>query len=216
MTNFRLHEMSSESKGRPVHAEMTEAFETVCFWLENENDSEFLTLKELHEKISLSKTGEVYTIKTLKQKLQDKYQDHIYFSEQHGRENIIGFRNMTDRILRELKQKKSQTKEDIIVAAAKLLKADVREMEISTEQYPSIEDIQDQTWIPESLQTLLKMLISSPVKQQSIGQCITQASRPRTLLCPLQVGLSVCRVRKDIWFKMAYQSLVQTWLLYFK
>ena len=143
--------MSSESKGRPVHAEMTEVFETVCFWLENENDSEFLTLKELHEKISLSKTGEVYTIKTLKQKLQDKYQDHIYFSEQHGRENIIGFRNMTDRILRELKQKKSQTKEDIIVAAAKLLKADIREMEISTEQYPSIEDIQDQTWIPESL-----------------------------------------------------------------
>ena len=65
MNKFRLHMPSSAKKGRPVHTEMMDAYEKVCNWLENDSDGELYTLKEVQEKMmSLSNTGEVYTIRT--------------------------------------------------------------------------------------------------------------------------------------------------------
>ena len=196
MNKFRLHTPRSEKKGRPVHMEMMDAYEKVCCWLENESDCDLYTLKELQEKMTtLSNNGEVYTIKTLKQKLLERYRDNIYFAQLPGRENVIGFRNMTDQILSDLKKKEQQTKMDIIIAAAKLVKADIREIEKTIDYYPTIDDITDEDrdneWVPESLRTFLRILISSNLKNKSLGQCITQASRPRSIMCPLMFGLGV-------------------------
>ena len=196
MNKFRLQNPSLEKKGRPVDIEMMNVYEKVCNWLENESDCELYTLRELYEKMmSFSNTGKVYTIKTLKLKLQDRYKEHIYFSQLPGRENVIGFRNMTDRIISEMKNKEQQTEEDIIIAAAKLVKADIREMEKNTNYYPTTNDITDDEkgneWIPESLQTFLRILIPSKIKKKTIGQCITQAARPKSIMCPLVFGLGV-------------------------
>ena len=43
----------------------------------------------------------------------------------------------------------------------------------------------------KSLQLLLQYLIPSNVKQLNIGQCIAQASRPRSIICPVLFGLGV-------------------------
>lgn len=151
---------------------------------------------------SLSDGGDVYTIKTLKNKLQETYKDHIYFSQLPGRENVICFRNMSDRIIYEMK-KSRQTKKDIILAAAKIVKADIQALEKNIDSYPSVDDIKNNNclqWIPQSLQTFLDTLISSTLKKKTLGQCITQAARPRSLICPLMFGLG-----EDLWIEMVDQ-----------
>lgn len=152
MNRFRLRMMNAGRKGRPLNTSMMEAYEKVCNWLENETDCELYTLKEVHEKMSTFSDGdEVYTIKTLKNKLQETYKNHIYFSQLPGRENVICFRDMADRIIFEMK-KTQQTKSDIILAAAKIIKADIQEIMKNTEYYPSVDDMKNEDslkWVPQ-------------------------------------------------------------------
>ena len=82
-----------------------------------------------------------------------------------------------------------QTLIDIKTAAAKIIK--------NKEQYPSIEEMGSieyaKNWMPESLTIFLSQLISSQLKQVSIGQCIAQASRPRSMIAsiPFRIGLYI-------------------------
>ena len=46
-------------------------------------------------------------------------------------------------------------------------------------------------WIPHHLQTLLMYIVSSERKQNSIGHCIVQAARPRSVIKPTLFGLGV-------------------------
>ena len=63
------------------------------------------------------------------------------------------------------------------------------------DEYPTLDNIHDidknKEWVPDSLQLLLHYLIPSTLKQISIGQCIAQASRPRSVMCPIVFGLGV-------------------------
>lgn len=85
----------------------------------------------------------------------------------------------------------------MIETAAKLIKADIMSLKDSKAVYPSSVDItseQNIIFVPDSLQTLLRALFNqndSSVKVASVGQAIIQASRPRTLIAPLQIALSV-------------------------
>lgn len=86
----------------------------------------------------------------------------------------------------------------MIETAAKLIKADIMSLEYSKAVCPSSVDInseQNIRFVPDSLQTLLRALFigqnDSSVKVASVGQAIIQASRPRTLIAPLQIALSV-------------------------
>ena len=44
---------------------------------------------------------EVYTVKRLKQKLQEHYQEFIFFAEVEGRGNVVCFKNMAKYIINE-------------------------------------------------------------------------------------------------------------------
>ena len=61
--------------------------------------------------------------------------------------------------------------------------------------YPTFDElsnVEDQKeWVPESLPLLLSYLIPSELKQVTIGKCVTPASRPRTIICPVTFGLDV-------------------------
>ena len=65
----------------------------------------------------------------------------------------------------------------------------------SNETYPTTEEIgnfdKGVEWVPESLQLLLAYLIPQKLKQLSIGQCIVQAAKPRSVLCPVTLSLGV-------------------------
>ena len=79
------------------------------------------------------------------------------------------FRDMGAYILYKEKRKTEQTKESIITAAAKLIKAELRDLDEMNKVYLTFDElssIADQKeWIPENLQLLLSYLIPSELKQ---------------------------------------------------
>ena len=102
---------------------------------------------------------------------------------------------MASYVIYNLKKKSQETKEDIIIAAAKIIKSELRDLNKTMDEYPTLDDMHDidknKEWVPDSLQILLHYLIPSTLKKISIGQCITQASRPRSVMCPIVFGLGV-------------------------
>lgn len=84
--------------------------------------------------------------------------------------------------------------ERIVITAAKIISAKIRGKKYDSESYLTEEDISSndraRQWIPHHLQTLLKTIISSELKQTSIGHAIVQSSR-RAVLTPTLFGLGV-------------------------
>ncbi|KAG1655293.1 hypothetical protein GQR58_024613 [Nymphon striatum] len=186
--------------GRPVDEEMPQWFQMLCIWLDVEAGAEFYTLQELHTKMSEIANGEdMYSVKRLKQKLLERYQDYIYFAEIGGRSNVVCFRRMVDYILNETwyeerNQNKEREAEKIILTAAKLIMAEIREIKYDSSVYPKDEEIhnQNEQWrLPNGLKTFLGVLVKSVLKQQSIGQSIVFAARPRSVIPPIMFGLGV-------------------------
>ena len=196
MTNFCIVRKETKKKGRPLDKDMATAFDKLCSWLEEESDCELYTIKELGQEMEkLVGHNRIYSEKSLREKLNDRYKEHIYFTELPGRVNVVCFRDMASYFLYQMKKKTQETKKDIITAAAKIIKAEIRELNKPTDTYPTIYDIENieknKEWVPESLQLLLTHIIPSTLKQVSIGQCITQAARPRSVMCPIVFGLGV-------------------------
>jgi hypothetical protein len=90
----------TNNHGRHVDQGMHVAFEKVCTWLECDGDAELYTLAELHAKMSeLSKESDVYSLKRLKQKLEERYGQFVFFAEVEGRGTVVCFRNMANYII---------------------------------------------------------------------------------------------------------------------
>ena len=70
--------------------------------------------------------------------------------------------------------------ERIVKTAAQLIQAQIREAEYDIASYPSSDEINNincsRTQVPQLLQTFLRTIISSELKQANIGQCIVQAA----------------------------------------
>ena len=72
----------------------------LCEWLESEADSESYMLTELyHKMVEFAESSEVYSVKRLKQKLQEHYKEFIFFAEVEGRGNVACFRNIAKYII---------------------------------------------------------------------------------------------------------------------
>ena len=94
---------------------------------------------------------------------------------------------MAEYIIREREREKGcaqklidETKNRTLKAAGNLIKTEIREQIYTNEYCPSKDDIAAKTWISNNLQKLLRVLIQSEVKVQSIGQAII--NRPPKLL----------------------------------
>ena len=131
---------------------------------------------------------EVYSKKAFREKLKEKYSEYLYISKSLGRSSeVLCFRNMSDRIIRTMKNN-PQSKSNIL-AAAKIITNDIREMEFSFEEYPSHEYIINEEdgnkWVPASLREFMKLIIpNKKVKSMSLSQCLVQAARPRVIAPP--------------------------------
>ena len=188
---------------------MVNAFNKLCDWLESCSD-ELFTVCELREKMKVIANEDdddddaslqeehVYSVKHLKRKLLDRYGDHIYFATSRGRKDVVCFRDMCSFIVNDKwYADKSATVEDkslkIVRTAAKLISAQIRETEADTDIYPTasemVDDNSDVT--PPLLRAFLSTLVSSKLKQMTIGQCVVQAARPRSVIAPLLLGLAL-------------------------
>ncbi len=70
--------------------------------------------------------------------------------------------------------------ERIVTAAAKIIRAEIRDGNYNLKSYPTKEDIVDldrgRQWIPRHLQSFLKTIVLSELKQSSIGHFIVQSA----------------------------------------
>ena len=118
MTNFKLNKgENSGVKGRPRNVSMTEAFENVCDWLENSAECVIHAIQELYNNIVEASGGAAYTLKSFREKLKDRYKEHVYFVKSAGcKGELVCFKEMTGYILGELKEQCSNTKEKVVRA----------------------------------------------------------------------------------------------------
>ena len=198
-TNF-FDYCSVRKVGRPIDKGKEEGFERLCNWLE-ETNNELLTVGELSDMAaSLTGTSESYSEKWLKTKLQERYRDHIIFAEVAGRKNVICWKKMAayiinDKWYEDRCRSVDEESERVIIAAAKLIKFAVKEMECDMSKYPTCQSFaskEDATnWIPPLLQKFMSTLVSADIKAVALGQALVQAVRPKSVIAPLLFGLGV-------------------------
>ena len=184
--------------GRPQKKDAMCAFERLCDKLESECENEMYTLHQLHDMMSADDIDDVYSREYLKELLQNKYGNHIYFASRPGRDDVVGFSNFCDLVLHnkffsDKNEGDGSEAERLVQKAAALIMAEIREFEYNREFYPTADDINGDglKFLPPLLILLLKRLIRSPLKQAAIGQCIVHAARPQGSLMPLLFGVGV-------------------------
>jgi len=189
--------------GRPKDSKKSEAFQAVVEYLEN-NDDEQVTINDLISKMKeyLQDTDiEPYSFPHMKSELKKHFSDRIIITEINGKQNVVTFHTTASNILHNFHQQTMQDKKDekthIIEAAAKFIKQDIKDLDQTRNTYPTAAEISTETaleFVPPSLQQLLNTIFCGKdrsTKIASIGQAIMQATRPRILLAPLQIGLGV-------------------------
>ena len=128
-----------------------ENLQGACDWLESE--IVLHSVKGIQDKVKEQVIGQaVYDVQYIKRLLTNKYQDHIYFCNEPGRENIVYFKEIADYLINEKYREKKKTVQEepkrIQVLAANLIKAEIRECEFNKETYPNAGDIANLNWSP--------------------------------------------------------------------
>jgi len=187
--------------GRPTDKSKDRVLEELCRWMEEDGESELLTLSDLEQKaLDIGGGSEFYSQVWLKEKLTERYGNHIVFAEVRGRKNVICWKKMASYIIntRWYEDRKIDVDDDserIVITAAKLLKAAIREASYSTDAYPSSTEFADvqsaRSWIPRLLNSFLDHLVHSDIKKAALGHSIVQSVRPKTVISPLMLGLTV-------------------------
>lgn len=201
-TSSDLHHSNKTSVGRPVSVGKFETFEDLCSWMEV-CDDELHTLDELKDKMDDLAGGDeglVYSKKQLKSKLEEKYGNHICFAEVAGKKNVVCFKNMASCIISDQWYNERKSKEEdeslrIVIAAAKLVKEQIRQLELDINQYPMNSDYDNvdhaRSFLPTLINAFLENIVCDSLKQVSLGHCIVQASRPRSIISPIPFGLGI-------------------------
>ena len=76
----------------------------------------------------------------------EKYKGHIFLSQVCGRNNVVCFKNMASRIISDewYEDRRTSIEEEsrrVLVAAAKLIKAEIKGVKYGTDTYPLITDL---------------------------------------------------------------------------
>ncbi|VDI26391.1 Hypothetical predicted protein [Mytilus galloprovincialis] len=166
-----------------------------------DNDDEQLTVKDLVDRMKALCGDEAYSQPYMKQKVQEHYRTSILITELNGKENVVTFRQTASTIIHnfykesQLKKSDEDSKLCLLKTAAALIKSEIRSMPVDKNYYPSNNDIlSHEKHIPESLALFLTVLFSekdASLTISSIGQAIMQATRPRLVIEPLQLGLAI-------------------------
>ena len=190
---------SKRSPGRPAYAD--DFFKNIVSFVEN-NPDEQVIVTSLVRKMRELCGDRAYTPKFMSKRLKDHFKDDIVIFERPGTAGVITLRKAVKTILKDFYQRPKSSLDDdkieIIQCAAKLIKSEISSLEVDKEYYLSAEciasDEDNLSFVPKGLRTLLQSLLSdtkSNLKVSSIGQSIMQATRPRSFLPPLQLGLAV-------------------------
>ncbi|CAC5419298.1 unnamed protein product [Mytilus coruscus] len=139
----------------------------------------------------------------MKKKILDYFGKSVLFTEEEGKPSILTFQDNISSILHTFyncrgKENKEEEKKSIISTAAQLIKEDIKLITSKDIHYLSAEEMESETsnadYIPRSLRIFLNSLFSEAdciTKISAIGHAIIQATRPRSVIAPLQIGLGI-------------------------
>ena len=146
---------------------------------------------------------EPYSTVYMKTKLQEHFRDKIVITSIYGKSNVVTFRQTAASVIDEFysNPRPKDTEEEryrIIETAAKLIKSEIKNIDVSSDVYPTsavMSDVEEALkFIPDILKSFHELLFvrkDIKLKLASVGQAIVQAVRPRVILAPLQLGLGV-------------------------
>ena len=172
-----------------------------------------IDLDEVPEKIkSMSDDHEPYSNKWLKTKLQQRFGDHLVFSEMRGKKNVPSFKDMVNYIINKkwYDERINNVEKEairIITTAAKLIQQEIKNIDLGTEYYPTTqikESAQQNKWCSPLLRMFLCKVVPNEIKQAAVGQCIIKSARLIDELFKVGFSVSYSEVNR---FK---QSIVQT------
>jgi hypothetical protein len=127
-------------KGRTVVTESSAAFNTLCEWMESE--TELYSVSELREKmVVICGEERTYTSKWLKNRIKDRYKEHVHFAEINGKPNVVCFKDVANYLLNDKwynsrKESMEDEAERIVLTAAKIIQDNIRSKTYQIENYP--------------------------------------------------------------------------------
>ena len=161
-------------------------------------ESGVYTVRQLHEQMItlVGADHPVYHEKYLKEPLKRYYGETIFITNEERRKDVVCFRNCTASILREYHEMQTnneeETKSAIIKTAASLINNDIKCLNFSKTDFPSLKEMTSLYGLPESLELLLTRLMPhSSVRRNVTGQNIISSLRPRSSKMPFQLGMSL-------------------------
>ena len=190
--------------GRPQNKEKRDAFLATVQYLRDNDEELLLSISDLQDKMNdylgnpeLCAYGHTH----MKEELLGHLKNEIVITEINGRSNVVTLKSTADSILQEFHKSqvanKSQEEEKqmIIQTAARLIKQEIKSVTTPGTSYPQVDaDVEKHLdFLPQSLRLFLTNVLAgkSRIKLASIGQTIMQATRPRALMAPLQIGLAI-------------------------
>ena len=177
--------------------------EMLKFLREKEEEDELVTLSDLKAVMDdiLKAPGEGFSTKWIQKRLLEDFKDDIVIANNiNGKSNVISFVSTASKILSDYHRSSSRkgTEDEtmqLLRTAAKIIKSEVKTKQSNLSIYPTLnKNTLSSEYVTPSLRVFLEVLITisnSEVKRASLGQAIMQHIRPRSLLCPLQIGLAV-------------------------
>jgi hypothetical protein len=184
--------------GRLTDEVQTEAFLKVTEYLEH-NDDEQITINTLIQKmaeyiddIDIQPYGFTY----MKAQIQKHFGNKVTITEINGRSNVVTFWSTATAILQEFhSQSKDRNaeveKNRIILTAAQLIKNDIKSLIQKRDAYPSCHDMASIDEVCSFLPDSPQSCTDGKMKIASLGQAIVQATHPRVIWSPLQLGLGI-------------------------
>ena len=192
--------------GRPVNEVQYNAFREACDSVKWGDDEEQVTVSSLvrimGEKLAGTKYS-AYSPRYLKEKVIELFGGDIEVSGESGLEDILTYRPAVASILRDYYSKSREVDVDLqkirlIEAAAAIIKNDIKQsIQSWGETYPTADSLSRTNsvrYVPPTLRLFIGQMFSgkdTELKIAAVGQSIIQAVRPRAVMAPLQLGLSV-------------------------
>lgn len=150
-------------------------------------------VKEMQNKLNEKNCKESsYSLKYMKQCLENHFSSDLVVTKNKGKPALFTILT-SDSIIHQDELKSN----DLIKNVAKMIKNDILQISYVSNVYPTAAEISDisssLTFLPISLLKLLEVIIGNKNTTviASIGHAIVQATRPKSIIAPLQIGLGV-------------------------
>lgn len=203
-----LKQKRHEKSGRPLDVECEEAFEKVCYDIQNDNEKCQFSFKELQEKLVsyLPKNVTPWSEKNLKLRLIGKLKNTVIITEVPGKVAVLCLKNKCDELITDdWFKNNTNTKEKrlkVIKAAAQILKEDIRTIVCDVDTYPAVDDVRlgGENQFPNSLDVFFNELITKgknrDIKINALKNFVTSSVRVKSFISPLMLSLGIQLHRK--------------------